>query len=72
MFVVVIVLFFIDHHIYINKILKYLDLKISLMALWFTTPQLGTRRDIQITNFHTNQNFTVRKKNLSDKFLFLF
>jgi len=32
------------------------------MALWFTSSQLGTRRDIQITNFHTIQKFTVREK----------
>ena len=32
------------------------------MALWFTTPQLGVRRDVQITNFHTDQKFTVREK----------
>ncbi|CAF1408042.1 unnamed protein product [Rotaria sordida] len=28
------------------------------MALWITSSQLGIRRDIQITNFHTNQKFT--------------
>ncbi|CAF1108604.1 unnamed protein product [Adineta steineri] len=28
------------------------------MALWFTSPQLGNRRDIQITNFQTNQKYT--------------
>jgi len=32
------------------------------MALWHTSSQLGIRRDVQITNFHTNQNFTVREK----------
>lgn len=30
------------------------------MALWYKSSQLGIRRDIQITNFQTNQNFTVR------------
>lgn len=30
------------------------------MALWYKSSQLGIRRDIHITNFHTNQNFTVR------------
>jgi hypothetical protein len=29
------------------------------MALWHKSPQLGTRRDIHITNFQINQNFTV-------------
>ncbi len=33
------------------------------MALWHKTPQFGTRRNIHITNFQTNQNFTVRKQN---------
>jgi hypothetical protein len=32
------------------------------MALWHKSSQLGIRRDVQITTFHTNQNFTVRKK----------
>ena len=32
------------------------------MALWFNSSQLGYRRDIQITDFHRNQNFTVRNR----------
>jgi hypothetical protein len=39
------------------------------MALWHKSPQLGARRDVHITTFQTNQNFTVREKK---QFLFIY
>jgi hypothetical protein len=42
------------------------------MALWHTSAQLGIRRDIQITSFQTDQNFTVRRKNYFLNFLMKF
>ena len=30
------------------------------MALWLTATTFGTRRDVHISNFHTDQKFTVR------------
>jgi hypothetical protein len=42
------------------------------MALWFTTPQIGIRRDVQIISFNTSQKFTVSEEFLFNFYLFIF